>query len=223
MALIGSAYAQDDVRKVLVDDPALCNGYFIKNVQKCRDAGVAQIDVEVIGWKVNPDGEPSTRTLKSFSITDGLFDKIGQQVYDELEPGERVFYHLTAMDGAGNTVVDYNGLPTNPDDIDLGCSTTCIAATSAWTLKNWLNNTQGTSEITLNNAVSPYGYYYFYVPLSQWETWWPQHPPTEFDLGAYYWHYFTNNNAQTEVIKLEQNLPGGGGGAPAGSLLCLPK
>lgn len=66
LLLLGTAHAQEEYRKVLVDNPYMCNGYFIKDVQKCRDAGIAAIDVEIHGIR-QVDGSMVDRTIQTFA------------------------------------------------------------------------------------------------------------------------------------------------------------
>lgn len=66
LLLLGTAHAQEECRKVLVDNPYMCNGYFIKDVQKCRDAGIAAIDVDIHGMR-QVNGSMVDRTIQTFA------------------------------------------------------------------------------------------------------------------------------------------------------------
>lgn len=214
---IGSLQAQEGYRTVLVDDPYMCNGYFIRDVQKCRDAGVASLDVDIhVYGMVN--GRVSDRVVQSFTITNELYKRVDPARVGELKPGERVYYHLFAKNAGGDVIFDHRALPVDPDDVELACANTCQAPTWAWTLEAWQNNTQATTEIVLNSATSPYGYYYFYVNYAtEWAQWKEQHFPGDFGLSGSDWNYYLGNHGQVEVIKLDQNLPSGAGGAPEGA------
>lgn len=215
---IGSLQAQEDYRRVLVDDPYMCNGYFIRDVQKCRDAGVASIDVDIhVYGMVN--GSVSDRVVQAFTITNELYKKVDPAQIGQLGPSERVYYHLFAKNAGGDVLFDHRALPVDPDDVELACVNTCQAPTWAWTLKAWQNNTQATTEIVLSDAASPYGYYYFYVPQNGstgWNWWIQNMNPSDYGL-AYDWSYYSSLYTQVEVIRLDFNSYNGAGGAPAGA------
>lgn len=219
LLLLGRAQAQDDYRKVLVDNPYTCNGYFIKDLQKCRDAGIASITVEVRGRRA-VNGTPVDRVLQTIDLRSGLYGQVDPSRLQALQPGERAYYHLAAKDAGGNTVVDYAALPVgggDPGTIDPVCATTCQAPTYAWTIHANQSLSAGKTYLTMDDAYSPYGYYYFYVLQSQWGTWSQAHHTSDFGLGGYDWNAYLGNQSQTMVLKLDADLPGGGGGAPAGA------
>ncbi len=218
--LLSTAYAQEDYPKVLACDPYMSNGYFIKDLQKCRDLEVSQIDVDIIAAKPNSDGSMSKRTLQSFSITDGNYGKVDRSKLEGLEEGEHAYYHLLAENSTGGTVVDaaYDVIGGGGGGGDWLCSKSCVGATSAWTLNAYQSNTTGNVDIQLNDAANAFGYYYFFVPQSQWQTWGQAHPPGDFGLGAYEWSEWGSLHNQTEVVRLDANLAGGTGGSPIGAL-----
>lgn len=218
LAAMGSLQAQEDYRRVFVDDPYMCNGFFIKDSQKCSDQGVDVIDVEVHAYHI-VNGNVMDRIIQSFTISSNLYGKVDQDRFEELSPGERVYYHLYARNSSGEILFDHRALPSDPDDVELVCSSTCQAPTWAWTLQAWQNNTQASTEISLKDAASPYGYYYFWVTQLDFFSWWKDaFDPTEFGLGAVGgWPAYLGGYGQTEVIRLDANLPNGGGGAPEGA------
>lgn len=224
LLLLGQAQAQNDYRKVLVDNPYMCNGYFIKDLQKCREAGIASISVEVRARR-SESGNTMDRVLQTIDLSSGLFGQVDPARLQELQPGERAYYHLTAMDAGGNTVVDYAALPVGggePGTIDPVCATTCQAPTYAWTIHANQSLSAGKTYLTMDDAYSPYGYYYFYVQQSDWGWWHLAHHAGDFGLpdliGYEDWDGYTGNTGQTQVVRLDANLPGGGGGAPDGAL-----
>lgn len=224
LMVLAAAQAQEEYLDVLVDDPYMCNGYFIKDLQKCQAAGVAQINVEIMGIR-DVGGVPTKRLLQAITITDNLYGKVDPSKLAELMDGEQVYYQLSAFDNSGNTLVYYEGLPTGESyPSEWVCSTTCQATTWAWKIDANSISALGQTYLTIANASSPYGYYYFYVPLADWGWWHIDHEPSEFGLindaydGSWYgWAGYLEDVQQTMVIKLEPNLANGGGGAPDGA------
>lgn len=177
--------AQEAWRSILRVDPEMTNGYFILDDAMCQQAGVENVEVDLLLHGLSLGGGSTTTVLQSisFSRTDG-YGSLDLSMIPELAPGEIVSYHVEALDNNDIVVEEFDRTDGSIPRHEI-CRTTCNSNSYAWALVAMENNLQSNTIIEFVNATNSFGeYLYFYVENADWNDFIQQFAPTDFCLSG---------------------------------------